>query len=57
MASPKPLPLPPPPTEPGEFELSKDGKGWDLVTAAAEPVCAAEQASLPAQSTPALGDL
>jgi hypothetical protein len=52
MASPKPLP--PPPTDPGEFELSKDGKGWDLVTAAAEPVCAAEP---PAQSTPALGDL
>jgi hypothetical protein len=54
MASPKPLP--PPPTEPGEFELSKDGKDWDLVTAAAEPVCAAEQASLSAQSTPVLGD-
>jgi len=47
--------LPPPPTEPGEFELSKDGKGWVLVTAAAEPVCAVEQATSPDQSTP--GDL
>ena len=53
MASPKPLP--PPPTEPGEFVLSADGKSWELKTAAAEPVCAAEQATPPAQSTP--GDL
>jgi hypothetical protein len=53
MASPKPLP--PPPTEPGEFVLSADGKAWVLETAAAEPVCAAEQAPLPDQSTP--GDL
>jgi len=52
MASPKPLP--PPPTDPGEFVLSADGKDWDLVTAAAEPVCAAEP---PAQSTPVPGDL
>jgi hypothetical protein len=51
MGSPKPLP--PPPTEPGEYELSNDGKVWNLAAAAAEPVCAAEP---PAQSTPAPGD-
>lgn len=51
MASPKPLP--PPPTDPGEFVLSADGKAWDPVTAAAEPVCAAKP---PAESTPAPGN-
>ena len=53
MASPRTLP--PPPTEPGEFVLSADGKSWDKEASAAEPVCAAEQAPLPDQSTP--GDL
>jgi hypothetical protein len=53
MASPKSLP--PPPTEPGEFVLSADGKAWALETAAAEPVCAAEQATPSDQLTP--GDL
>jgi hypothetical protein len=53
MASPKTLP--PPPAEPGEFVLSADGKAWVLETAAAEPVCAAEQVTLSDQTTP--GDL
>lgn len=53
MAFPKSLP--PPPTEPGEFVLSGDGKSWDPETAAAEPVCAAEQTTPPDQSTS--GDL
>ena len=53
MASPKPLP--PPPAEPGEFVLSADGKSWELETAAASPVCAAEQSTPSSQSTP--GDL
>jgi hypothetical protein len=51
MASP-PKQLPPVPTEPGEFVLSKDGKAWELVTAAAEPVCAAEQATSSDQLPP-----
>lgn len=43
MASRKlPPPLPPPPTEPGSYVLSADCKGWELETAAAEPVCSSE---------------
>jgi hypothetical protein len=49
-----PNPLPPPPTEPGEFELSGDGKAWEKRTAAAEPVCTAapHAESAPAQLPP-----
>jgi hypothetical protein len=55
MGSPKPLP--PPPTEPGEFVLSKDGKDWELETAAAEPVCTAAPPAEPAPAQLSPGDL